>query len=80
VVAVLLIAGLHTPLIPLLEVVGSVNESPEQIAETAVKVGVTEEVTVNVIELLVAVVVEAHDALLIMTQETTFPFASVVVV
>ena len=40
VVAVLLIAGLQVPVMPLLEVVGKVNEPPLQIAATWVKVGV----------------------------------------
>jgi hypothetical protein len=40
VVAVLLIAGLQVPEIPLLEVVGKVNDPPLQIAATWVKVGV----------------------------------------
>ena len=41
VVAVLFNAGLHVPVIPLLEVVGSAaSTAPEQIGATAVKVGV----------------------------------------
>ena len=38
-VAVLLMAGVHEPEMPLLEVVGSVNEPPEQMGATCVKVG-----------------------------------------
>ena len=42
VVVVLSNAGLHTPVIPLLEVVGNAdNVSPVQIATTGVNVGVT---------------------------------------
>lgn len=37
---VLLAAGLHVPEIPLLEVSGSVNDSPEQIAGSCVNAGV----------------------------------------
>ena len=57
VVAVLLIAGDHVPVIPLLEVVGNAaNAPPLHIGETAVKVGVVgEEFTV-----IVKVVVVAH--------------------
>ena len=40
VVAVLLIAGLQVPVMPLFEVVGKVNVPPLQIAATWVKVGV----------------------------------------
>lgn len=39
-VVVLLIAGDQTPLMPLLEVAGRVNEPPEQMEGTWVKVGV----------------------------------------
>ena len=55
VVAVLLTAGLQVPLIPLFDIVGSVNDSPEQIATIGVKLGVMLLFTVTVI-----VVVEAH--------------------
>jgi hypothetical protein len=56
VVAVLLIAGDHVPVIPLLDVVGNAaNVAPEQIAATCVNVGVTIGLTVIVI-----VAVEAH--------------------
>lgn len=80
VVAILLMAGFHVPLIPLLELAGSVKDSPAQIAGTCVNTGVTEAVTVIVTALLVAVADEAQDALLVITQVTMFPFASVVVV
>ncbi len=43
-------------------------------------VGVTEVLTVIVIALLVAVVVDKQPALLVITQVTIFPFAKVVVV
>jgi len=49
VVAVLLIAGDHVPVIELFEVVGSVNVPPLQIAATWVNVGVVAGVTVTVI-------------------------------
>ena len=39
VVAVLFIAGDHVPVIPFVEVVGKVNDPPEQIGATWVKVG-----------------------------------------
>ncbi len=55
VVALLFTAGLHVPVIPLLDVVGSVNEPPWQIAATCVNAGVMLLLTVTVI-----VVVEAH--------------------
>jgi len=56
VVAVLLSAGAHVPVIPLLEVVGNgFNVPPEQIGATAVKVGVIFGLTV-----MVSVVVVAH--------------------
>jgi hypothetical protein len=54
VVAVLLIAGLHVPMILLLEVVGKVNDAPLQISLTCVKIGVTAEFTVTVIVAVVA--------------------------
>ena len=55
-VAVLLRAGAHVPVIPLLEVVGSgVKVAPEQIGATAVNVGVTFGLTV-----MVKVAVVAH--------------------
>ena len=48
-------AGDQTPLIPLFEVVGSVDKlAPEQIAATGVNVGVTFEVTVITIVVEVA--------------------------
>ena len=48
-------AGDQTPLIPLLEVVGSADKlAPEQIAATGVNVGVTFEVTVITIVVEVA--------------------------
>ena len=54
--AVLLRAGAHEPVMPLLEVVGSgVNVAPEHIGATGVKVGVTLVLTV-----MVNVVVVAH--------------------
>ena len=56
VVAVLSKAGAHVPVTPLLEVVGNaVNVAPEQIAATAVKVGVTFGLTA-----IVKVAVVAH--------------------
>ena len=56
VVAVLSSAGAQTPVIPLLDVVGSaVNVAPEQIGATGVNVGVTLGLTV-----MVRVVVVAH--------------------
>ena len=56
VVAVLLRAGDQVPVIPLFDVVGSAaRTSPEQIAATAVKVGITPELTT-----MVSVVVVAH--------------------
>ena len=55
-VVVLFIAGAQVPVIPLLDVVGSAaSAAPEQIAATAVKVGVTFGLTV-----IVSVVVVAH--------------------
>ena len=55
VVAVLLIAGLHVPVMPLLEVVGRLNVLPVQIAVTWVKSGVTfPAFTVTVIVAVVA--------------------------
>jgi len=55
VVAVLLIAGDHVPLIPLVEVVGSAaNVAPEQIGATCVNAGATLEFTVITIVLVVA--------------------------
>ena len=54
--AVLFNAGDQVPVIPLLEVVGNAaNTAPEQIAATAVNVGVTFAFTV-----IVSVVVVAH--------------------
>ena len=56
-VAVLLSAGDHVPVIPLLDVVGKADKlPPEQIGATAVKVGVTFGLTV-----MVNVVVVAHN-------------------
>ena len=56
VVAVLFSAGVHVPVIPLLEVVGNaVNVAPAQIGATAVKVGVT-----AVFTMIVNVAVVAH--------------------
>lgn len=55
VVAVLLIAGLQVPLIPLVEVAGNVNDPPEQMAATCVNAGVIEAVfTVTVMVVDVA--------------------------
>ena len=55
-VAVLLSAGDHEPVMPLLDVVGNAdNVAPEQIGATAVKVGVMAEETV-----IVSVAVVAH--------------------
>lgn len=56
VVTVLLIAGLHVPMIPLEDVVGSENEPPEQIAGTCVKVGIA----VPLFTVTVMLVAEAH--------------------
>lgn len=56
VVATLLIAGLHVPVIPLVEDVGSVKDAPGQIAGTSVNVGVTK----VLFTVTVMVVVEAH--------------------
>ena len=54
-VAVLLSAGAHVPVMPLLEVVGNgFNVPPEQIGATAVKVGVIFGLTVIVIVVVVA--------------------------
>ena len=56
VVAVLSSAGVHVPVMPLLEVVGNaVSVAPEQIGATDVNVGVVFELTV-----IVKVVVVAH--------------------
>ena len=56
VVAVLLSAGAHVPVIPLLEVVGNgFNVPPEQIGTTALKVGVMFGLT-----MMVSIVVVAH--------------------
>jgi hypothetical protein len=54
VVAVLLIAGDHEPVKPLLEVVGKVKEPPLQIGATAVNVGVVGLFTVTVMVVVVA--------------------------
>jgi hypothetical protein len=55
VVAVLLSAGAHEPVIPLLEVVGSgASVAPEHIGATAVNVGVTFGLTVMVKVFVVA--------------------------
>ena len=55
-VAVLLIAGAHVPVIPLLDVVGNADSgSPEQMGATAVKAGVIFGLT-----LIVSVVLVAH--------------------
>lgn len=80
VVAVLFTTGLHVPVIPLVEVVGNVNEPPGQIAAIWVNDGATGVVTFIAIVLLVTVATEAHDALLVITTETTFPLPRVVVV
>ena len=48
-------AGLHVPLMPLLEVAGSVKVPPAQIAGTCVKVGIVVLFTITVM-----VVVAAH--------------------
>ena len=54
-VFVLSSAGAQVPVMPLLEVVGNgVNVAPEQIGATAVNVGVTLELTVIVIVVVVA--------------------------
>ena len=47
VVAVLFTAGDHVPVIPLVEVVGSVNVPPEQMGAIGLKVGVVEGFTVT---------------------------------
>ena len=54
VVAELFIAGNHVPLIPLFEVVGSVNVPPEQIAAIGLNVGVTDGLTVTLNVVVVA--------------------------
>jgi hypothetical protein len=54
VVAVLLIAGDHVPVMLLFDVVGKVNVPPEHIAETCVNIGVTGWFTVTVIVVVVA--------------------------
>ena len=55
VVAVLLIAGDHIPVIPLFEVVGNADKvAPEQIELNCVKIGVVFGVTVIIIEAVVA--------------------------
>jgi hypothetical protein len=54
VVAVLLIAGDHVPVILLFDVVGNVNVPPEHIAATCVNVGVTGWFTVTDIVAVVA--------------------------
>jgi hypothetical protein len=54
VVVVLLIAGDHVPVYPLLDVVGSVKVPPLHIAATCVNVGVTGWFTVTVIVAVVA--------------------------
>ena len=55
VVEVLLIAGDHVPVIPLVEVVGNADKlAPEQIDATCVKVGVVFGVTVIVMVAVVA--------------------------
>jgi len=76
VVAVLFNAGLHVPLMPLVDVVGNgLKVAPEQIAGTAVKVGVTFALTVMTIDEVAAhcaglgvkmyVVVPAVDVLIV---------------
>jgi hypothetical protein len=50
---VLLIAGLQLPVIPLLDVVGKLNDPPVQIAGTCVKDGTTGLFTVTVIVAIV---------------------------
>jgi hypothetical protein len=56
VVVLLTVAGLHVPIIPFVDIAGSVGATaPAQIAGTALKVGNTEGFTVNV-----SVVVVAH--------------------
>ena len=54
VVAVLFIAGLQVPLMPLLDVVGKIKVPPLHIADTCVKVGTVGWVTVTVIVLVTA--------------------------
>jgi hypothetical protein len=80
VVAVLLIDGDHEPVIELFDVVGSVNDPPEQIGEIWAKVGIVFAVTVITIALLVAVNGEAQTALLVITQVTLFALTRVVLV
>ena len=53
-VVVLLMAGDQEPVMPLFEVVGSINEPPEHIGATCVKVGVTLALTVTEIVLALA--------------------------
>jgi hypothetical protein len=56
VVALLTVAGLHVPVIPFVDIAGSVGGTvPAQIAGTVLKVGNTEVVTVTV-----SIVVVAH--------------------
>ncbi|MNY17502.1 hypothetical protein D3C86_1508240 [compost metagenome] len=74
------ILGLHVPVIPLLEVAGSVKDPPEQIGATCVKAGTTGAETFITTALLVAVNGEAQEALLVITQVTLLPFANVVLV
>ena len=54
VVAVLLRAGLHVPVMPLVDVDGNVKLPPEQMAGTCVNVGVIFPLTVTVIVVLMA--------------------------
>jgi hypothetical protein len=55
VVVVLLIEGLHVPVIPLLDVAGSVNVPPLQIGATCVNIGVVRGITETVIVTMVVV-------------------------
>jgi hypothetical protein len=54
VVAILFAAGDHVPLIPLVELVGSVKASPLQIGPTGLNVGSAFELTVTVIDAVLA--------------------------
>ncbi len=52
--AELFMAGDHVPVIPFVEVVGKVNNPPEQIGATWVKIGVVNAFTVTLIVVLFA--------------------------
>lgn len=73
-------AGLHVPLTPLLDVVGSDKDAPEQIAAICVNAGASVGETTMVMLLLVVLIAEAHTALLVRIQEMFAPFDKVDVV